>query len=237
MTASLLTEQKTIPHNRSSNEQPSDDIPTWAKSSPWLDERKSNLFRYEFQLARENSMFEGFVPNPIYKWIHRHGGEQLFFNGLARLAPMFSVIAYHGEVAVWTSPPPSGHGNAIYMVMGHDSDDHLRLVGGNYFTEPKRRVGSPITDIEFFRRYDSISDDAAERRRKEDLVRETVLQSISREDESYMQCVIGECEHSHTMPICITVLTPTGSLFHVAKAVVEGTKPTDFSREYFGEVQ
>ncbi len=213
------------------------DLPVWVRSSPWLDECKPNLFRYEFDLTRENATIEQLKPNPIYDWIHRYGGEQLFFRALARLAPMFPVIAYRGAVALWTSPPPSGHGNAIYIVIGHDSEGHLRLVGGNYFTEPRRQTHLPITDIEFFNRYDAIGADTAGCHRKEDLVREAVLQSISHGDRSYMWSVIRECEHFHTMAVFITVLTPNGSLFHAAKAVIEGNKPVDFSREYFGEIK
>lgn len=206
--------------------------PTCVKKSPWLDPAKNNLFKYEFQLAQENLPGAYFTPLEPYRWIHEHQGEPLFFEGLARYAPMFPVFAYNGQIASWISPPPSGFGNAICMVMGHDKTGMLRLVGGNYFTEPSRQVGEPLMDTDFFAQYD-MSDD----RGKQSLVLETVSKSISPENKSLLHDIRRECEHFHTMAIYITVLTSEGCLFHAAKAVIEGVKPADFSYEYFGEIK
>jgi hypothetical protein len=206
--------------------------PGWTVRSPWLDPSKSNLFKDEFQIAREDLPSENFKPLEIYSWIERHGGERLFFKGLARLAPMFPVIAYHDQVAVWTSPPPSGFGNAIFMVMGHDTTGQLRLVGGNYFTEPTPQTGLVTKNVEFFDAYDRCDDYG-----KRQLVRDTIRRSISAEDEQLLRCIEQECEHFHTMAIYITILTQGGSLFHAAKAVIEGSKTADFSYEHFGEVK
>jgi hypothetical protein len=206
--------------------------PSWAKRSPWLDANKPNLFSYEFQLAKEKLPYQNFKPLEVYDWIHRHGGDRLFFRGLARLAPMFAAIAYHDQVAVWISPPPSGLGNAILMVMGHDSSGQLRLVGGNYFNAPNPRSGSVPKTLDFFDKYDR-NDDYHKRK----LVAETVMQSISPEDKTLLCSIARECEHFHTMGVYITVLTHDGSLFHAAKAVIEGSKPADFSYEYFGDIK
>jgi len=200
--------------------------------SPWLDQTKPNLFRDEFQLARENLPGEYFRPLEPYRWIFQTNGENLFFKGLARLAPMFPVVAYHGQVAVWTSPPPSGLGNAIYLVMGHDKDKQLRLVGGNYFTEPKPQSGSTTSGPEFFAQYDQ-----ADLRGQRQLVKDTVETSIKAEYAGLLLNIRRECEHFHTMAIYITVLTDPGSMFHAGKAVIEGVKPADFSYEIFGEIK
>ena len=200
--------------------------------SPWLDRTKPNLFNDEFQLARENLPGEYFKPIEPYRWIFQNNGENLFFKGLARLAPMFPVVAYHGQVAVWTSPPPSGLGNAIYLVMGHDKDQQLRLVGGNYFTEPRQHSGSTVSGAAFFAQYDQ-----ADQYSQLQLVKKTVEASIQIEDASLLLNIRRECEHFHTMAIYITVLTDPGSMFHAGKAVIEGVKPADFSYEFFGEIK
>jgi hypothetical protein len=200
--------------------------------SPWLDQTKPNLFRDEFQLARENVPGEYFTPIEPYRWIFRNSGENLFFKGLARLAPMFPVVAYHGQVAVWTSPPPSGLGNAIYLVMGHDNAGRLRLVGGNYFTDPKQQSGLTVSGAAFFSQYDQ-----ADLRGQRQLVKDTVEISIKAEYAGLLLNIRRECEHFHTMAIYITVLTDQGSMFHAAKAVIEGAKPADFSYEFFGQIK
>ena len=206
--------------------------PTWVKSSPWLDPDKSNLFRYEFQLARENASDEAFRPLPIYQWIHQYGGEDLFFEGLALFAPMRPLVGYRGRTTVWLSPHPSGFGNAIYMVFGHDRTGQLRLVGGNLFNEPTRAARSPVTGADFFKQFDHKSSNG-----QQSLVMDAVRQSIPLEDKPLLISISRECEHFRTMPIYITVLTPEGSLFHAAKAVIEGDHPADFSFECFGEVR
>jgi hypothetical protein len=202
------------------------------KLSPWLDPKKSNIFKYEFELARENVSDEEFRPLPIYQWIHQHGGEPLFFKGLAVFAPMRPLVGYHGQVTVWLSPHPSGYGNAIYMVFGHDSTGQLRLVGGNYFSEPTGAAGSPLADADFFNKFDHASTYA-----QQTLVMDAIRQSISLEDKPLLRRISRECEHFHTMPIYVTALTPQGSLFHASKAVIEGDHPADFSFEFFGEVR
>jgi hypothetical protein len=204
--------------------------------SPWLDTNKTNLFRDEFRLA-EKELSEKDLPGscvtPIepYRWIYQNQGENLFFRGLARFAPMFPLRAYLDQEAIWASPPPSGYGNAIYMVMGHDTNGVLRLVGGNYFTETTSNSGVKKSTADFFGQYDK-----ADKYKKERLVRETIERSITRRDTNFLLNVRRECEHFHTMPIYITVLTPEGSMFHAGKAVIEGRKTADFSYEYFGEI-
>lgn len=213
--------------------------PIWVTKSPWLDSTKKNLFKDEFILIKDlkidpwlEQTSSYFKPLNIYKWIEKHHGVPLFFKGLARYAPMFSVFAYNGRVALWISPPPSGYGNAIYMVMGHDKTETLRLVGGNYFIEPRFEQGEPLIDTDFFAKYDK-SDD----RDKQRLVQNTVAQSISSEDKVFLQDISRQCANFHTMAIYITVLTSEGSLFHATKAVIEGDKPADFSYEWFGEIK
>ena len=218
---------------------PCDGTPAFGNQSPWLDPKTRNLFLDEFNLINDlktdpwlEQANPYFKPIELYRWIDQNNGVSLFFRGLARYAPMFPVFAYNGQVASWISPPPSGRGNAILMVMGHDKTGKLRLVGGNRFTEPTGTGGSPLSSTDFFNRYDTAND-----RDKERLVRETVSQNICLGDESLLRSISRECEHFHTMAIYITILTATGSLFHAAKAVIEGDRPAGFSYEYFGEVK
>lgn len=205
--------------------------PSWTIRSPWLDPASRNLFKYEFKLAQEKLSGDYYTPLEPYRWIYEHGGVPLFFKGLAHLAPMFPLRAFNGQIATWISPPPSGFGNAIYIVMGHDKTGKLRLVGGNYFSAPTQRSGDPLESSDFFAKYDALDD-----RRKQQLVFDTVTKSIDPDDKTLLQDISRECEHFHTMGVYITVLTSDSSIFHAAKAVIEGVRPADFSYERFGEV-
>lgn len=205
--------------------------PAWVQASPWLDPNMSNLFRDELQLARENDSQSRIKPYPLFTWIQSYGGEQLLFNGLARFAPMFPTIAYHGQIAVWTSPPPSGSGNAVFIVMGHDGTGEIRLVGGNYFTEPVREADLAGTSVEFFNNYDRATTD-----QRQELIRKTVMRSMAPEDMNLVHSISRQCELFHTMGVYLVTLTPQGSLFAATPAVVQGDHLADFSYEHFGEI-
>jgi hypothetical protein len=210
-----------------------------AAKSPWLDSKYGNLFRDQFRLIDDltfdpwlKSAGTYFTPIEIYQWIHEQKGEDLFFKGLTEFAPMFPLHAYRGQVAVWTSPPPSGRGNAIYLVIGYDKDQQLRLVGGNYFTEPKLQNSSALSGTAFFAKYDQ-----ADKRGQLQLIKDTVEASIQTEYASLVLNITRECEHFNTMAIYITALTYAGSMFHAGKAVIEGVRPSDISYEFFGEIK
>ena len=127
--------------------------------SPWLDPNKKNLFKDEFQFAKENLPYINFRPFQPYIWIHKNNGEELFFKGLAKFAPMFPIYAYRNQIAVWISPPPSGLGNTIYIVMGHDCVGNLRLIGGNYFTDPEIEIKKKEKNtIDFFSQIDLLDE-------------------------------------------------------------------------------
>ena len=207
--------------------------------SPWLDETKNNLFREEFRLISDSkiepeilSWGPNFTPIPIYQWVFDNGGVDLFYKTLARFSPMFRVAAYKGQTAVWVSPPPSGSGNVICVVMGHDANGVLRSVGGNLFQEPRLEKISALDSKSFFNKYDSTDD-----RERQQLVRDTVRGSIKSKDKTLISKNRYECDLFHTMPIFFTALTGPGSLFHASKALIEGERPADFSYEFFGEIK
>jgi hypothetical protein len=205
-------------------------------SSPWLDKKYGNQIKEQFQLAKENPPVDWgpyFTPLPIFKEIYDLGGEEILYRGLAQLAPMFPLTTYHGDIAVWTSPPPSGLGNAIFIVIGQGSNNRLRLVGGNWFTEPKKRIGIKLSGKEFFNKFDqSIDYD------KFQLVKDTVEFSIKDSDLHNLLELSAQCELFHTMPIYIVLLgkSDSQSMFQSCPAVIEGVRPTNMSFEFLGEI-
>jgi len=205
--------------------------------SPWLDTKYGNLIKDEFQLAKEKLPLNYgayFQPLPLFKRINDLGGEKLLFRGLGRLAPMLPLIGYNGDIAIWTSPPPSGLGNTIFIVMGHDCNNQLRLVGGNWFTDPKQRPGTVLTNNNFFTLFDQNS-----QRQQMQLVKDVIEFSTRSIDLKYLQEIRATCEHFHTMPIYIVVLENNlgQSLFQACPAVIEGVRPSNMSFEFFGEIK
>jgi hypothetical protein len=200
--------------------------------SPWLDPRYDNIFRREMTLAAENSEYPGFQPEPTYVWLHKNGAEQHLYKALAKLAPLFPVNSYRGEVSSWVSPPPSGGGNRICLVVGNDATGRTRVVGGNYFHRFDLPPAPYLHGPGFFRAYDK-----GDARSNQELARQTTSNWYGRLSFAETHNLDLCCELANAMPICITVLDDAlgQSLFAYAPALVDGLRPADFSYEHFGE--
>ena len=199
--------------------------------SPWLDPQYNNLYRRAIQLAAENSGRPGFKPDPLYNWIYKHGAEEHLYKALAEFAPLFPVLAYQGEVCSWVSPPPSGYGNVICLVIGRDKSDAVRIVGGNWFGDPHPQARQHQSAVDFFQRYDTSSD-----RDRQELIRQVTGVGLTTGWGKTAEELRRYCEFFHAMPIYITLLEAGGNQFACGPAVVEGLTSADFAYEVFGEV-
>jgi hypothetical protein len=201
--------------------------------SPWLDPRYDNIFRREMILAAENSEYPGFQPEPTYVWLHKNGAEQHLYKALAKFAPLFPVNSYRGKVSSWVSPPPSGGGNRICLVVGNDATGRTRVVGGNYFHRVDLPPAAYLHGPEFFRAYDK-----GDARSNQELVRQITSNWYGRLSVAETHNLDLCCELANTMPICITVLDDAlgQSLYAYGPALLDGLRPADFSYEFFGEV-
>jgi len=200
--------------------------------SPWLQKDASSLIHYEAELANKNSSLPAFIPHELFVWILKNKGQEHLFRSLDRLAPLFPVIAYHGHVALWTSPPPSGQGNVVGIIMGRDKTNTLRFVGSNYLTEPERSSHRSPTANEFFEEYDRGGRLARER-----LVYDTICASISTTHVGEQDFWSRVCRAFMTMPVYLVALTNEKNLLGIGPAAVEGVKPADFSYELLGEIK
>ena len=202
--------------------------------SAWLNPKNSNNFRYELALAKDN-----YRANPAFVWLHQNCAEELLHSTLSCLAPLRPVSGYKGETASWVSQPPSGAGNAIYLVVGKDGAGHVRAVGGNYFGRPDSflkpslvplgELGKQSIGAKFFSAYDSHSQDL---KQQQGLVHEQVRSCMNEDLVQQVECM---CSMFYAMPIYLVVLTDTCSLFYCGPAVVDGRRQADFSLEVFGE--
>lgn len=213
-------------------------LPNRASESPWLDPTKSNLIRDQFKLIEEINQepeiqngHPYFEPLEIFKWIHKKNGVAKLFRALAQFAPMIPAFAYKGEVASWISHPPSGSGNVIWIVMGHDKTGKLRVCGSNVFSKPWVQSDTEIKSADFFDEFDSVSESD-----KKELFSKVFFQCYRQIEKEFMASVSRRCRMFSTMPIYITVLTETGCMSQITEAVIQGDSPSDFSYEFTGEI-
>ena len=200
--------------------------------SPWLDSTYNNLYRRELVLAQENIGLPGFKPTPLYAWIHENAASEAFFNGLAKLAPLFPVVGYNGVVSSWISPPPSGQGNVVVIVMGKDSNNIVRVVGSNRLSLQRNSVRHLLSAPDFFAKYDNSSE-----YEQQNLVRGAIGSGLATFDSDIVRELQRYCKFFNTMPIFIYILDGESPLFGCGPAVVEGFRQADFSYEFSGEIK
>jgi len=202
------------------------------KISPWLDSTYNNLYRRELVLAQETLGLPVFKPEPLYEWIHANAASEDFFKGLAKLAPLFPVVGYNSVVSSWLSPPPSGQGNVVMVVMGKDSNNIVRVVGSNRLNLPRNPVRHLLSAPDFFAKYDNSSE-----YEKQNLIRNVIGSGLTTYDSDILRELERYCEFFNTMPIYIHILDGESPLFGCGPAVVEGFRQADFSYEFTGEIK
>jgi len=202
------------------------------KISPWLDSTYNNLYRRELVLAQENLGLPVFKPEPLYEWIHANAASENLFKGLAKLAPLFPVVGYNSFVSSWVSPPPSGQGNAVMVVIGKDSSNVVRVVGSNRLSLPRNPVQHLFSSLGFFAKYDNSNVDEQQK-----LIRDAIGAGLATFDSDIVRVLQRYCKFFNTMPIYIYILDGESPLFGCGPAVVEGFRQADFSYEFTGEIK
>lgn len=206
-------------------------LPTLNKStSPWQDPSLENLFRIELSLVSDPIDLPMYKSLTAFQWIHKTKTAGLLFRGLTKFAPLYPVNAYKGEISSWLSPPPSGSGNTVLLILGKDQKGKARLVGTNYLNMPQ--CNNNFTAINFFEDYDK----ATSRTEKESLIYNMISSQMTWDELRIANQVTYQAEVVRTMPIALLVLDATKSYMAFSPAVVYGNHPSDMSLEFLGEV-
>ncbi len=198
--------------------------------SPWEDASLENPIRTEMSLVNDPIDLPMYKSLPAFEWIYKHKAEDLLCRSLTRFAPLSPVISYKGQISSWLSPPISGSGNTVLLILSKDNSGAVRLVGTNYANWPKGSVG--LTKFNFFEEYDSLEF----RTDKERLIVETISSHMNCTDTQIAKEVAYQAELVRTMPIALLVLDINKSFMAFSPAVVYGNHPADFSKEFMGEV-
>ena len=206
-------------------------LPTLNKStSPWQDPSLENLFRTELSFVSDPIDLPMYKSLTAFQWIHKTKTAGLLFRGLTKFAPLYPVISYKGEISSWLSPPPSGSGNTVLLILGKDRKCKARLVGTNYLNMPQ--CNNNFTAINFFEDYDR----ATSRTEKESLIYNMISSQMTLDDLRNAKQVTYQAEVVRTMPIALLVLDGEKSYMAFSPAVVYGNYPSDMSLEFMGEI-
>lgn len=176
-----------------------------------------------------------YLPLELFTSLKKNSAIELLLRGLDKFAPLYPCLAYRGEASLWLSPPPSGSGNSVYIVVGKDMFGQMRLVGCNYFDQLMPPSNNKKFDFKnFFRTYDSIC--KCHRHDHERLIRDAIEAAST----SAVWCATDQTnlisDLTQTMPIYLLVIDEERALFQTFPAIANGNHPADFSFEFIGEV-
>jgi len=199
-------------------------------SSPWITHQAGSIFGYELSIAKDQSVHDYWKPDPFFSWIHANNAEDILFRALIKLAPLHPVVSYQGDTSIWVSPPPSGSGNTVGIIIGKDKLGGIRLIGSNLISTPDNSRGLPDENI-----FDSFALKEYWRDKNNFIQEQIGLRMTS--DEARISIVVEkEAQKYRTMAIYILAITDSGNYFAIDTAVVDGNYPSDMSNEFVGEI-
>ena len=199
-------------------------------TSPWQDSSLENLFRTELSLVSDPIDLQMYKSLTAFQCIHKTKTAGLLFRGLTKFAPLYPVNSFKGEISSWLSPPASGYGNTVLLILGKGREGKARLVGTNYLNMPQ--CNNNFTAINFFEDYDR----ATYRTEKESLIYNMISSQMTLDDLRNAKQVTYQAEVFRTMAIGLLVLDATKSYMAFSPAVVYGNYPSDMSLEFMGEI-
>lgn len=202
------------------------------KQSPWITHRDNSVFGLEMRIAEEANYSNIPEPNPLFVWLNENNLNSDLFKALDKLCPLHPVVSYNGNTSLWLSPPPSGSGNTVGIIIGKDISGQLRIIGTNFMNNPDRRFTcKPSKNI--FEDFDAIFNSPLS---IYNLIENEINSRMTSEVVAISKIIEREAFKYRTMPIYILLIDGDKSYFAIDTAVVSGDYPSDMSYEFAGEV-
>lgn len=200
-------------------------------SSPWITHRNNSVFGYEMGIAEDPSCHWFSKPHPLFHWLNENNLNSALFDVLAKLSPLHPVVSYNGHTSLWLSPPPSGSGNAVGIIIGRDKSNQVRIIGTNFMNCPAGSINTPNACV--FEAFDALAGNTLAIYR---LIENEISSRMTSEEVGISKVIEHEAYKYRTMPIYILAIDGDKSYFGIDTAVVSGDHPSDMSYEFAGEI-
>jgi hypothetical protein len=200
--------------------------------SPWSDPSLDNLFRTEIEYAKLDLDESPAKVNPFFKFILKNRCADLLFKALDYFAPLVPLGDGRCAPPIFLSPPLSGIGNQVRIVIGKDALGKMRIVGGNGLHDLDASSNSgEIPEEDFFFLFDSMGEGE-----KRSLIDKAISGSMTAKDLNIAVGVKAECRRFRTVPVSITIVDGFSMYFCVSPALVYGKRSSNHNLRFFGEV-
>ena len=206
-------------------------LPSVTPNNSWSDPDKRSDFQYELSIANEPVPIPYLDAHPAFAYIAKKGLEKKLYAALDKLAPLLPVPGFNGTPLLWFSPPPSGSGNRVGLVLVEDAQGNHKFFGSNFIgnlAKPTRGAVHPNL-FDLFKNCQSYHDTTA--------LIVGVLSGIV--DIGWRQAIEKmewEGQRSRTMPIYFAIVTRECTAFYCTSARLEGDFQSKMEIEYYGEL-
>lgn len=198
----------------------------------WTAPNCHNDFRHELDIAGDADTGVRTRAHAAFKWLKNNSAERWLFAALERAAPLVPMTGLRGTPDHWRSPPPSGAGNCVGIVIGRGADGTLRCAVSNTLTRgyPVRGAGAPSRTLGGTTMPDPDTLDAPA------IQAEIENAAFGGGHEEHVEHVIREGRRCATMPLFLVVFGDGAPHFYATTALAQTGRQYLFRREFTGEV-
>jgi hypothetical protein len=197
--------------------------------NPWLDPLNENWILKEIDIVKDRKNLGFLSTEKAIEWMCINNQENRLFQSLTSLAPIYPLIAFHGDPSLWLAPPLSGSGNDIVVVMGRDQGQ-LRMVGCN-FCAVNLQVSNTKSISNFWGDYDGCKSDLQKYR----LISTFVSENLDHQSLKHAIYVDDQCFDYRTMPLYIVCIDSKSVHVWSTPCLIWPTCPSDMSLELVRE--
>ena len=205
--------------------------PSYTPNNSWSDPDKRSDFQYELSIANEPVLIPSLEANPAFAYIAKKGLEKKLYAALDKLAPLLPVPGFNGTPLLWFSPPPSGSGNRVGLVLVEDAQGNHKFVGSNFIGHLAKPIGGgvPPNLFDLFKECKSYNDATA-------LIVGVLNGIVDIGWRWAIEKVEWEGQRFRTMPIYFAIVTRECTAFYCSSARLEGDFQSKMEIEYYGEL-
>jgi hypothetical protein len=180
----------------------------------------SNDFQRESAFFRDADPAVRAKASEPFIWLVNNKAEPLLYSALARFAPLVPIAGLDGKPELWRSPPPSGLGGHVGIVIGLNTNGELRCVGSNCMPVPGKPTSS--APPEFFKTYDALRTIADQVNHIHQTICAAASPHLVR-----VESVCAEGQRYRTLPIFLAILDGAKHHFYATTSLVEGPRQTN----------
>jgi hypothetical protein len=221
-----MVTKNTATIKRATNGQANKTITSWSSHG------KNSVFGYEMSIAADPTCHGFLPPNPLFTWLKVNNLNNHLYKALDLLCPLFPVNCYPDQPSIWLSPPPSGAGNSVGIIIVRDNHNCLKMYGTNFMSDPTRAVNTPNPHL-----LNALNLMAGNSMGTSRLIEDEISAQMTSGNYERAKEIESEAFKFRTMSVYILVIDGAKTYMGMDVAIATAARrPSDMSYEFAGEI-